>query len=189
MQVEPKSPRFAIEPTSDGVRAVVPARRNAFALIFACIWLGGWAFSEMHVARVLLYPTETTPRLFLAFWLAAWTLGGAYTLGMVAWQIAGREVIAIDPTTFQHRIEAFGIGRTRNYRLSDVKNLRATEYSTNLFTNQSEWLPPVAGSGFGPVAFDYGARTIRLAAALEEAEAKILVNVLSTRLPRRLGDG
>ncbi len=68
-------------------------------------------------------------------------------------QIAGREHISIDATALHHRIEAFGIGRTKNYRLSEVKNPRDTEPSLNLFTNRSAWIPPVAGSGFGPAAF------------------------------------
>ncbi len=184
MHVEPQSPRFALESTPAGLRAIVPARRNIFVLLFMCVWLGGWAFGEMHAIRELLSPSEKTPQLFLTVWLAGWTLGGAFALGTVAWQFAGREVISVNGTNLEHRVEAFGVGRTRTYRLSEVKNLRATDYSANPFTNQTAWFPPVTGSGFGPVAFDYGARTLRLAPALEEAEAKLLVSKLAPRLPR-----
>ena len=188
MHVEPESARFAIETTPDGLRAVVPARRSSFVLLFMCVWLGGWVFGEVHAIQELLSPSEKTPYLFLLVWLAGWTLGGALAIGTVAWQFAGREVISVGSSTLEHRIEAFGIGRTRSYRLSEVKNLRATDYSANPFTNQAAWFPPVTGSGFGPVAFDYGARTMRLAPALEAAEAKLLVTKLSSRLPRRLGE-
>lgn len=157
-------------------------------LLFMCVWLCGWVFGEIHAIRELLSPSEKTPQLFLMVWLAGWTLGGAFALGTVVWQFAGREVITVSSAELEHRVEAFGVGRTRTYRLSEVKNLRATDYSANPFTNQATWFPPVTGSGYGPVAFDYGARTMRLAPALEEAEAKLLVSKLSPRLPRRLGE-
>lgn len=188
MHIEPQAPRFTVEHTAHGLQAVVPARRNWFVLLFMCAWLVGWAFGEVHAAQELLSPSEHSPRLFLAAWLVAWTIGGAFALGAVLWQFAGRELITVDSTTLAHRVEAFGIGRTRSYKVTDVKNLRAAEYSANPFTNQASWFPPVAGSGFGPLAFDYGARTFRLAPALEEAEAKLLVDKLSTHLPKRLNE-
>ncbi|MCW5649007.1 MAG: hypothetical protein KIS62_04615 [Ramlibacter sp.] len=186
MYIEPQSPRFTLETTEDGLRAIVPARRNLFVLLFMCVWLVGWAFGELQAIRELLSPSEKTPQLFLMVWLAGWTLGGVFALGTVVWQFAGREVIIVGSADLQHRVEALGVGRTKTYRLSEVKNLRATDYSTNPFINQAAYFPPVTGSGFGPVAFDYGARTMRLAPVLEEAEAKLLVSKLSSRLPRTL---
>jgi len=188
MLIEPESPRFVLETTASGLRAAVPARRNWFVLLFMCAWLVGWAFGEVSVIGELLSPSEKTPKLFLLAWLAGWTVGGLFAVGTVLWQLAGKEIISVSASTLEHRIEAFGIGRSRMYKLAEVKNLRATDYSANPFTNQSAWFPPVVGSGFGPVAFDYGARTFRLAPALEEAEAKLLVERLSPRLPRRLSE-
>ena len=188
MHIEPQSPRYILETTSEGQRAVVPARRNWFVILFLCAWLVGWVFGEVSVVHQLLSPSDNTPQLFLLAWLTGWTLGGAFALAAVLWQLAGREVISVNTATLLHRVEAFGLGWSRSYKATEVKNLRATEYASNPFTNQAAWLPPLTGSGFGPVAFDYGARTLRLGAALEEAEAKLLVQRLTTSLPRRLGE-
>jgi hypothetical protein len=188
MHIEPQEARFHVEPISDGLRAVIPARRNWFVMLFLMAWLGGWFFGEVSVAGQLLKPGDKTPSAFLAFWLAGWTLGGAFAASAVIWQLAGREVITINSATFVHRAEAFGLGWSRSYRTSDVKNFRSTEYALSPFTNQRAWFPPVTGSGFGPVAFDYGARTIRMAPSLEEAEAKMLVRELSSKLPRKLSE-
>jgi hypothetical protein len=188
MHVEPQSPRFTVECTTEGLRAVVPARRNWFVLLFLCTWLVGWVFGEVAVTCQLLSPSEGTPQLFLLAWLVGWTLGGAFALTAVLWQLAGKEVISVNAATMLLRVEAFGLGWSRAYKASEVKNLRATEYASNPFTNQAAWLPPLIGSGFGPVAFDYGARTFRLGAAFDEAEAKLLVERLVTRLPGRLGE-
>ena len=185
MHVEPQAARFHVEVTPDGLRAVIPARRNWFVMLFLIAWLGGWVFGEVSASGELLRHGDKTPTAFLAFWLLGWTLGGAFAATAVVWQLAGREVISVSSNTLLHRAEAFGFGWNRSYKASEVRNFRSTEYSSNAFTNQRAWFPPVTGSGFGPVAFDYGARTIRMAPSLEEAEARMLVRELSSRLPHR----
>jgi hypothetical protein len=184
MFVEPESARYSVEHSADGLRAFIPARRNWFIVLFLIAWLGGWIFGEVSAARELLNPRDDTPSAFLFFWLAGWTLGGAFCIGTVLWQLAGRELLIVNSTSLVHRIEVLGLGWSRAYRTAEVKNLRTTDYSPNPFTNQRAWFPPVGGSGYGPIAFDYGARTIRLAPGLEEAEARMLVGELSPRLPR-----
>jgi hypothetical protein len=155
-------------------------------MLFLLAWLGGWAFGEIGTTGELMHPSGKTPSAFLAFWLAGWTLGGLFAIGTVLWQLAGREVVTINASEFTYRVEVFGFGLSRLYNASEVKNLRVTEYSTSPFNNQRVWFPPLYGSGFGPIAFDYGARTIRIAPSLEEAEAKVLVDSLSSHLPRTL---
>jgi hypothetical protein len=183
MHIEPQTARFEIDNTRDGLRAVIPATRNWFIMLFLLAWLGGWAFGELSAVRELLTASAKTPTAFLSFWLVGWTIGGAFALATVLWQVAGREVITVNSTTLSYRVEILGLGRTRSYRAAEVKGLRATDYSINPFTNQRAWFPPITGSGVGPVAFDYGARTIRVAPSLEEAEAKMLVRALAAKLP------
>ena len=157
-------------------------------MLFLLAWLGGWVFGEVNAAGEIFKGDGKAPVAFMTFWLIGWTIGGASVLVTIAWQLAGREVITVNGATLSHRIEMFGVGHSRLYRSSEVKNIRATEFSTSLFTNQRSWFPPMFGSGYGPVAFDYGARTIRVAPSLEEAEAKMLVRQLASRLPRTLGE-
>ena len=186
MVVEPESARYTVESSSEGLRASIPARRDWLIILFLCAWLGGWFFGEVSAAKALLNPKGHSDSGFLSFWLLAWTLGGAFCVGTILWQLAGREVLIASGSSFVHRIECFGLGWNRTYRASEVKNLRATEYSSNPFTNQRAWFPPVGGPGYGPIAFDYGARTIRVAPSLDEAEARTLVLELSARLPKGL---
>jgi hypothetical protein len=183
MDVEPQAARFRSEITPEGYRIVIPARRNWLILIFLCAWLGGWVFGELSVSWELLRHADKAPTAFLSIWLVGWTVGGAFVIATLFWQLAGREIITVSPTALSYRAEALGLGRTRSFRISDVKDLRSTEYAVSAFSNQRAWFPPILGSGFGPVAFDYGARTFRVAPSLDEAEAKILVKELSSRLP------
>jgi len=155
-------------------------------MLFLVAWLGGWAFGEVNAAGELIHAGDKTPSAFLAFWIVGWTLGGLITFGTVLWQLAGREVLTVNSLSLTHRLEIFGIGVNRSYGASDIRNLRATEYSHSPFTNQNAWFPPLFGSGYGPLAFDYGARTIRVGSSLEEAEAKLLAGSLVPYLPRQL---
>jgi hypothetical protein len=152
-------------------------------LIFLCAWLGGWVLGELSASGELLRHTDKTPDAFLSFWLVGWTVGGAFVVATILWQLAGREIITVSPATLSYRAEALGFGRTRSFRISDVKDFRSTEYAVSALYNQRAWFPPIVGSGYGPVAFDYGARTFRVAPSLDEAEAKILVKEVSARLP------
>ena len=186
MQLEPEAPRYRLDVTTDGLRAVISARRSWFVILFLTAWLGGWFFGEVRAAEELFRNDDKTPSGFLAFWLAGWTVGGVYAAGVLLWQLAGREIITLSATTLLHRIEVFGFGHGREYRVSAVRHLRSTDYAANLVSNQSAWFPPVTRGGAGPIAFDYGARTIRMGPALDEAEARMLVRELSTRLPANL---
>jgi hypothetical protein len=183
MEMVPEAARFRSEVTPEGYRVVIPARRNWFVLVFLMAWLGGWAFGELSASSELLRGADKSGVGFLSFWLVGWTVGGIFAAAALLWQIAGREIIAIESGNFSYRVEALGLGRTRSFRASEVKSLRSTDYAVSTFANQRNWIPPVIGSGFGPVAFDYGARTFRVAPSLDEAEAKLLVAELSARLP------
>jgi hypothetical protein len=164
---------------------VIPARRNWLILLFLVAWLGGWIMGEVTVSKQLLNIADRTPVAFLSFWLVGWTIGGIFVMGAVVWQLAGREVITVNSSSLLYRVEAFGLGRSRSFQTSEVKNFRSTEYAASPFMNQRTLLPPLVGAGYGPVAFDYGARTFRIAPSLDEAEARILVNEMNSRLPNR----
>jgi hypothetical protein len=183
MEMVPQAARFSSEVTPAGYRITIPARRNWFVILFLFAWLGGWVFGELSASGQLMRGAEKTPATFLVFWLVAWTVGGFFATATLLWQLAGREVITIDTGSLSYRAEVLGLGRTRSFRASDVKNLRSTEYASLPFNSQRGWYPPVFGPGTGPVAFDYGARTFRIAPSLDEAEASLLVRELSTRLP------
>lgn len=131
----------------------------------------------------LLSPSEKTPIAFLALWLAGWTAGGVFAVGAFLWQLGGRELLTVNSSPLVHRVEAFGLGRTRIYSAAKIKALRATQEAVVGFSNHQARMPPFLGPSSGPLAFDYGARTIRSAPSMDEAEAKDLVRQLAASFP------
>lgn len=184
MHIQPQSARFYAETTTDGLRAVVPASRNWLTMLFLLVWLGAWVAGETSAIDQLLNAKDGAPPAFLLFWLAGWTLGGIFAFTSLAWQLAGREILTANALALTHRVEIFGVGISRTYQASDIKDLRTTESSGSPALNRWATFPPFFGSAHGLIAFDYGARTIRLGVSLDEAEAKMLVSSLVSHLPR-----
>lgn len=165
MHVQPEPVRFQAESTTEGLRVVIPVIRNWGTLLFILAWLGGWTIGETNVGGQLFGPDGKTPSLFLVFWLVCWTIAGLFAFGTVLWQLAGREILTANSSALVHRVEVFGVGVSRSYGAAHIKNLRAF------------------GSGHGHIAFDYGAKTIRIGSSLEEAEARAVVHRLLPHLP------
>lgn len=142
----------------------------------------GWGFGEVTVVQQLTRGlTRGPPVLFLAVWLALWTAGGAFVIAVIAWSIAGREVISVAGGTLAVRREVLGIGRAWEYDGVHVRNVRVSPAPFDPFDFRASvrfW-----GLGGGPIAFDYGARTHRFGAGIDEAEAAPIVAAIRERLP------
>lgn len=182
MRVEPGKPRFSLKPQGTGVAVACPAQRELFALLFLPVWVAFWTYGGISALRELLGPEEKD-RAFLVVWLAGWLVGELFAIAAVAWQLAGREEITVDAGRLTHRVSAAGLGRTREYDMAQVRNLRtAPVVSTS--RGRGKPMLPMIGSGHGRIAFDYGATTCRVGIALEEAEAEMVVAELSKRFPK-----
>jgi hypothetical protein len=164
-----------------GIRVVIPARRRWFAILFLSVWLVGWAFGEVAVTRQLLFGSGAPP-VFLLVWLSFWTVGGAFAFATLAWSLAGREVVSVERGLFAIRREVLGVGRTWEYDAGKVHNLRVSPAGFDplgLSGSFRFW-----GLSGGPMAFDYGARTSRFGAGVDEAEAASIVSEIREWLPR-----
>ena len=166
-----------IEDGPEGLCFNIPARRHILAVIILPVWLAGWCLSEVFVVLQIAFGENRQPLLIL--WAAAWTVGGAFAAFTLMWNLAGRERVLLEPGAVVHRYEVFGIGRSREYNLAQMRNLRVSPVpTTGWFTgvNERNW-----GPGGGMIAFDYGARTIRFGASLDEAEANMIVSRMKER--------
>src|SRR5262249_34165742 len=121
---------------------------------------------------------------FLAFWLLGWAAGELCVLAVVAWQLVGLEQLSIVSGNLVQRVSIAGIGRDREFSGAEIRNLRASPQVIPGWADQRAYWPPLFGSGNGAIAFDYGARTYRIGASLDEAEARQIVATLSRQYPR-----
>jgi len=181
MKIAPPERRSSVRDVPEGLEVVVPARRNIFLMLFLTAWLGGWFMGEISAGRQVFFGSTSEPNLFLAFWLAGWTVGGGFAICIWLWMLAGRQRVLLRPDALLIRREVFGLGRTHEYDLGHITNLRVAPAVTDPWSSGMR----VWGVGGGPVAFDYGAKTFRFGDSLDEAEAALVVKELTARHPFR----
>ena len=184
--VKPGAPKAQIFDTPAGVELNIPAPRYPFVVVFLPVWLVGWAFGWFTAFSAIGSRTsDPGATLFMVVWLSFWTLGGGFALAMFAWSLAGREIVVLGPGRLAIAWRVFGVGRVREYDLVHAARLRVAPQPYNPYDYRSGmrfW-----GIGGGPIAFDYGASTIRFGGALQEAEASALVQRLIERQPSLRG--
>lgn len=179
MRVTPPGRRSSSRDTTGGLEISIPAKRNIFTLVFLSAWLVGWGFGEVFATRELLFGSLHTPDLFLGAWLIAWTAGGAFAIYGWLWMINGREVVVLRADALVVKRNLWALRTSREYDLHHTKNLRVAPASWNPY----EWSGAMLfwGVGAGPIAFDYGSRTVRIGSGLEESEARDIVGELKSR--------
>lgn len=127
--VKPGKGRAVIKHDGEGLRITIPARTQSFATLFLGVWLIGWAVGEVMVSRDLFgsgFPDNPPagPTFFTIAWLAAWTLGGAWVVHILLWQLTGKEIIELTSTSLRHRKQIPIFSRSREYAVANIRNLR-----------------------------------------------------------------
>ncbi len=183
MFVKPPGPRHTSIEVADGLEIGIPTKRNIFLFGFLSLWLCGWLMGEIMAPIGFFAAAKKGPGsgLFLLFWLCGWTLGGAVAIFIWLWQLKGREVITVSARAISIRREIAGYGYSRHYEVAEIRRLRVAPLSFNPFdfgSSMALW-----GIGGGALAFDYGFKTYRFGAGIDEAEAYIILQAIADRLP------
>ena len=193
---EPARPRFTVEEDRDALTINIPSKRRWVLVVFLGVWLCGWAVGEVFMAGILLYGVFSGDGLwqeaenavsiglliFMLAWLGCWTVAGLFAMYAWLWNIAGRQVVTVGVDAIRIENAVPICRRGKEYRLADVESLRVSPEQLTTWTFREGmrfW-----GMGGGPLAFDYGAKTVRFGAGLDEAEAKMILAVIASRCPR-----
>ena len=196
---EPAKPRFTVEEKSDGLTINIPSKKRWFLVVVLSFWLCGWALGEAFVACILVggllewQPAEhvngftTGILLFLLAWMGMWTAAGVFAIYAWLWNIAGRQIVTVgvDGIRIENAVPMWRRGK--EYRLADVRSLRVAPEQLTMWSfmeGMRFW-----GIGGGPLAFNYGAKTVRFGAGLEEAEAEMILAAIARRCPQACQTG
>ena len=177
MKIAPPARRWSVREGSEGLEVVVPAKRSVLLMLFLTAWLGGWLMGEISAGREVFFGSTSEPKWFLASWLTGWTIGGGFAIYIWFWMLAGKERVLLRPDTLVIRREVFGLGRTHEYDLAHIANLRVAPAVTDPWSSGMRFW----GVGAGLLAFDYGAKTFRFGDSLDEAEAAQVLKELTAR--------
>lgn len=144
--------------------------------MFLSVWLAIWTATEFFGVRMLL----ATPELSLVSFFFVWTLSGVLCLYIWLWMIAGKETISLQSGILTIKLTLFGWSRVREYELQHISNLRV---DPEPYDSEGPRLAAVYPFVTGPIAFEYGAKTVRFADGVGEAEALELVATLTAPTP------
>ena len=170
--------RFTVEQSLQGEVIRIRAQRQIFAMLFLSFWLAMWTLGGMTA----VYTLFTQFQIFLMFWLCGWAIGWVAAAGTLLWMFAGSETIAVRGFDIEVAHHLPGFTRRWLYQGSRVKNLSVAQQPAWPF--QFRWqIPFVRVARNGSVKFDYGPRTIFVAAGLDEGEARMIVERMARKLP------
>ena len=174
--------KASVSDTPEGLVINIPAAKSWWAILFIGFWLCGWAFGEFGAIHQLASGRMSASgvSLFLFGWLGAWTVGGFVAVSFWLWNVTGHEIVLLTPASLAIRRDILGLGRSREYDLPSVKNLRIDRTPMNSGFGWSSSSRSIFG---GAIAFDYGAKTFRFGGAVDEAEASHLIELLKSRYP------
>ena len=161
----------ALEQAEDGMRYTLPPRKVVGQMIIAPVLLAAWAFGEALAIRMLGEPSM--PMLEQIVWLIFWTLAGLGTLYDWLSQAVGRELITLSSGTLKIKRNVVGFEPTREYDMATIRNLRVSSVRQNWHRRRQ-----LSGFANGPIAFDYGPKTMRFGAGVGEEEARMIVDEL-----------
>lgn len=166
-----------IEKTIEGLRIIIPSKKNWFALLFGTAWMGGWFFGFVNASGMLFYSgiANMGASSFIAFWLLAWTIGGLVISFILLWGYFGQEKFITDRNEILFEKSVFGIGKKKRLEISAIKNFR-TELSSDSWFGGNRWA--FWGLGPGKIKFDYGFKTYSFGLGVDDAEANYIVGLL-----------
>ena len=176
MRMQPAARRSFRRDSLSGPEIVIPARRNLAVLAVVPVWLSIWISSIVGAAGELTSGrARGAEARFFEVWLAVAVVAGGAVAYDWLWHAIGREVVGRRPGVLVIRRGVAGLGFRREYPLADVRRLRVSPPPRD----ELRWAPPLRfGHDPGVIAFDHGARTVRFAEGLDEAEASLVLEEL-----------
>ena len=173
----PAKSRARISEHGNELQIVIPSKKDYFVIGFVFLWMTGWFWGEASAIYVMVAnPARTYLPFdgFLLVWLAFWTCAGAFTGSSLVRLVAGREVMTLSPGALLIERRPGVFRSPKRYSLEDSKNLRV-----DVRGGYSRF--EVFGYGGEVLAFDYGTKTVRFAAGIDEAEGKFIVGLLKEK--------
>jgi hypothetical protein len=178
MRLWPFGPRAHVTRTRDALIVSIPAPRNILLLLFLSAWLIAWAVAEVFVPYQIV-TGEIEPDTFMLLWFIGWTIGGAFGLYSWLWMVRGREVVRVTRRRLGIRRRVWRFGPETQFEAAEICDLRVADDAFGAFREED---PPQYGWNQGPLAFEYGDRTVRFGKGLRRAEARELVDEITAMI-------
>ncbi len=179
MTEKPSKGRAEIHQDLHSLTIKIPSKKNWFIIIFTTAWMGGWLIGELFAINTLFFSdTPLFANLFLLVWLTLWTVGGIFMLISIIQQLIGYETISVKKGILEIKRTA---GITIQKKLYEIKSIRHIDINPTIdlgmWSGAYLYRQNIIGFKNGKIKFDYGMKTIKFANDIEEAEARIIIEI------------
>jgi hypothetical protein len=173
--------RAIIQDNITSLVITIPTKKNVFIIGFFCVWLLFWLLGETMVSGSILGGNQQSFGPFGIFWLCGWTIGGAFAISVLIWNLFGKEIItfSMGAMTIQRKGSVFYKAKT--YDLNEAHNFKIDPVPQMDYFNRNRSVNNVFNPNTGTIKFDYGMKTIRFAEYMDEAEAFYILDVLRNK--------
>jgi hypothetical protein len=156
-------------------RLVVRFRPRRSGLLFFTLWLTGWTFGGvMAAARVP--KADPGEAAFLIFWLCLWVVGECSAIGVIAWQLFGRQLLEVTYAELVDRQKIGRFARTRSYDASQARDITAERVP-----HDEDEKPRKDFC----LRFSYDGEVVRIGEGMGEREAEWVASVVLARIRPR----
>lgn len=180
MPVKPFPPKHKTENLANKLIISMPSLKF-WPLLFAFfVWGLMWLIIEsLIISTIFSGGLDFSGGAFAV----VWNIIGVFLIYNLLWQLIGKEEIQITNTSIKISYVVFGYKQSKEYLSENIKDLDLAR------VNMKDVMIPRAPflwgtSTTGLVSFDYGARTIRFASSIEEAEAKLILAKIQEKYPQ-----
>ena len=198
MTVKVIPPRYSLIEGAAELEVIIPVRKHWYLIPFYIFWFVIALVMVTNVPIIIFgtlltfvnqirdNPSALGPLLipigFLVLFFAFMVFMLVFGTQRILWSFAGKEVVVVNHHSIRIYHHLFRMGKPREYLAEYVSDLRA---SIPPFPGSRSFKEILAYPGMqGTVAFDYGARTYRFGAEMDEAEARMIVHDILRRYPQ-----
>jgi len=184
MPVKPLAPRYTIEDLGDKLVVSMRSLKIWSAIFVFGIWSFCWAGIEIFLIFALVNGKATVKgdRFSFAIFTLLWTGLGAFFIYNLLQQLLGKEEIQVTDQAITISQVVLGYRRSKEYLAEYIKDLGLMHVGMQDLVSREAPFP--WRSHLGSISFDYGARTYRFAASLDDAEAKQLIAAMQQKYPQ-----
>ena len=188
--VKPPAPKHTTQDLGDRLIIMMPSLRSRYLIMLTGWFVLLWLFAESALGFMLivgLFQRTDAPTMVLFVAVAAVLAGfGAFLIYSLAWHALGQEIIETTPSSIKFTRVVLGLKRQNEYLSEHISGVRSSCSSFNLDQPTLAWNQAFFSmkDQLGSIAFDYGARTFRFGAGIDEAEAKQIVAEIQQKFPQ-----
>jgi hypothetical protein len=192
MSVMPPPPRHTSEDLGNSFLISIPSRKQWAWVFLLVVWLSVWALIESLLVLPAIRTAATgigpPNSLDWPFWVG-WTAFGIFSIYVLLWTVAGREVVEINGQAIGIRLAILGLGIAKEYDALKIKWLPIFPTAESggfhmprgYSAHSSFWW----SRGEGRLGFDYDSKKhVRFGIDIDEAEANQILAEIQQRYPQ-----